>query len=174
MGSMGDLMKMMGIGGMLGMNSSQQAEIANQGENVFKQYETAYNSMTKEERIKPQIIDMSRRRRIAGGAGIKENELGKMLNQFEQMRGMFKQFSKMLGGFSLPGMGGGGNNLFGGSTDAATSGSGDLNSKLSKMTPQQMAKELGGLSKSSDKRSANIPGFPFSGPGGGYYRKKKK
>jgi signal recognition particle subunit SRP54 len=104
MGSMGDLMKMMGLGGALGLSSDQQAEIAEFGENMMKVYETAINSMTVEERRKPEIINMSRRRRIARGSGLPENQIGQMLNEFEQMRQMFSQFHKMMGGFAFPGM----------------------------------------------------------------------
>ena len=182
MGSMGDIMKMMGIGGMLGINSSQQEQIATQGEGIFKAYETAYNSMTKEERVKPQIIDMSRRRRIAKGSGLQENQLGKMLNEFEQMRGMFKQFSKLLGGFG--GMSGGGGNplgaLFGGSlpgmgNNLSPENFADMDTPANRLKAQQMAKQLGNMQNSAGKQSkAKIPGFPFGGPGGGYYKKKKK
>jgi signal recognition particle subunit SRP54 len=48
MGSMGDLMKMMGLGGMLGLNSEQQAQISEHGEAMMKLYESAINSMTPE------------------------------------------------------------------------------------------------------------------------------
>ncbi len=184
MGSMGDIMKMMGVGGMLGINSNQQEQIASQGENMMKGYETAYNSMTAEERLKPQIIDMSRRRRIARGSGLRENELGKMLNEFEKMRSMFKQFSKMLGGLSLPGMGGGGGGPLGGLfPSGANPGNGlspndlsaDLNNPANKLKAQQIAKQLGGLTSGNTKSPGpNFPGFNFGGHGGGYYRKKKK
>ena len=182
MGSMGDIMKMMGIGGMLGINSSQQEQIATQGETIFKAYETAYNSMTKEERLKPQIIDMSRRRRIAKGSGLQENQLGKMLNEFEQMRSMFKQFSKLLGGFGggggaggmLGGLFGGGNSAMG--NNLSPENFADLDTPANRMKAQQMAKQMG-MQNPGGKRSgpaANFPGFPFGGPGGGYYKKKKK
>jgi signal recognition particle subunit SRP54 len=177
MGSMGDIMKMMGVGGMLGINSSQQAQIASQGESMFKLYEVAYSSMTKEERLKPQIIDMSRRRRIAKGSGMQENQLGKMLNEFEQMRSMFKQFSKLLGGFG-GGAAGGLGGLFGGGNAAnmtPDSLASDLDNPANRLKAQQMAKQLGNMQNSGGKKSsAKIPGFPFGGPGGGYYKKKKK
>ena len=174
MGSMGDLMKMMGMGGMLGMNSSQQEQLASQGEGILKQYETAYNSMTKAERQQPKIIDMSRRRRIANGCGLRENQLGKMLNEFEQMRSMFAQFSKMLGGLNvgnlMTGGGAGGAGVLGG-----LFGGGMPNMPTPKMNPQDLARELGNMQKSNNKRPpANTPGFMLGGPGGGYYRKKKK
>jgi len=67
------------------------------GEKMLHQYETAINSMTPEERRKPEIINMSRRRRIANGAGMQENALGQMLNEFDKMRQMFQQLNKMMG-----------------------------------------------------------------------------
>lgn len=103
MGSLGDIMKMMGVGGMLGLNSDQQDMLATHGEKMLYLYETAISSMTLEERNKPEIINMSRRRRIARGSGLKDNEIGQMLNEFEQMRKMFSQFRKMMGGMPIPG-----------------------------------------------------------------------
>jgi signal recognition particle subunit SRP54 len=111
MGSMGDIMKMMGVGGMLGINSEQQEMIATHGEKMMDLYETAINSMTKAERLQPQIIDFPRRRRIAKGSGLKENEVGQMLNEFEQMRQMFTQIHKMMGGFGGGMFGGGGGGM---------------------------------------------------------------
>ncbi len=177
MGSMGDLMKMMGMGGMLGINSTQQEQLASEGETILKRYETAYNSMTKAERVKPQIIDMSRRRRIARGSGLRENELGKMLNEFEKMRAMFSQFSKMLGGLPMAGLAGGGAGggmPFGGGNSLSGGIPGGLKGPAGKMNPQDLARELGQLQKDTKRAAPNFPGFPFSGPGGGYYRKKKK
>ncbi len=110
MGSLGDIMKMMGVGGMLGLSSDQQDMLATHGEKMLNLYETAISSMTPDERLRPETINMSRRRRIAKGAGLKENEVGQMLNEFEQMRKMFTQFRKMMGGMPIPGfpgMGGG-------------------------------------------------------------------
>lgn len=104
MGSLGDIMKMMGVGGMLGLSSEQQSTIATHGEKMLHLYETAINSMTVAERQRPEIINMSRRRRIAKGSGLKDNEIGQMLNEFEQMRKMFGQFHKMTGGMQFPGM----------------------------------------------------------------------
>lgn len=112
MGSLGDVMKLMGVGGMLGLSSEQQNTLAGHGEKMLHLYETAINSMTVMERQRPEVINMSRRRRIAKGSGLKENEIGQMLNEFEQMRKMFSQFHKMMGGMPFPGMpGGGGGNM---------------------------------------------------------------
>ena len=52
-------------------------------------------SMTPAERRKPEIIKATRKRRIAAGAGVQVQEVNRLLNQFEQMRGMMK---KMQGG----------------------------------------------------------------------------
>lgn len=110
MGNMGDIMKMMGVGGMLGISSEDQNKIATEGEALMSRYEIAINSMTIAERRQPELIDFSRRRRIARGAGLKENEIGKMLNEFEKMREVMKYMKGIMGGGlfggGLPGMGG--------------------------------------------------------------------
>ena len=55
-------------------------------------------SMTKEERANPGIINPSRKRRIAAGAGVDISEVNRLLKQFEQMRKQMKQLSGMMGG----------------------------------------------------------------------------
>ena len=64
-------------------------------------------SMTKQERLKPEIINGSRRKRIANGSGTTVEDVNKLLKQFEQMKKMMKQFSNMgkrrgFGGIKLP------------------------------------------------------------------------
>jgi signal recognition particle subunit SRP54 len=51
--------------------------------------------MTPTERRKPELIKATRKRRIAAGAGVQVQDVNRLLNQFEQMRGMMK---KMQGG----------------------------------------------------------------------------
>lgn len=51
-------------------------------------------SMTKAERTKPEIINPSRKRRIAAGSGMKVEDVNRLLKQFEQMRKLMKQFKK--------------------------------------------------------------------------------
>jgi signal recognition particle subunit SRP54 len=175
MGPMGDVMKMMGVGGMLGISSDQQKMLATEGETMFNRYETAINSMTPDERRRPEIIDMKRRRRIAGGAGLPESEVAKLLNEFEKMRGIFKQLRQMLGGFGGGMFGGGGG---GGSTDGAGGGM-DIGSLLgggmfgggggARPNPGNMP--FPGMTK----RQAPPPkAMPLKMPGSGYYGKKKK
>ena len=50
-------------------------------------------SMTPREREKPEIIGASRKKRIAAGAGVRVEEVTKLLNSFDQMRKLMKQFS---------------------------------------------------------------------------------
>jgi len=69
-------------------------------------------SMTPKEREKPEIIKLSRRKRIAGGSGTTLNEVNQLLKQFGQMRKMMKskgKMMKMMKNFGdMPGMGGAG------------------------------------------------------------------
>ena len=51
------------------------------------------HSMTPAERVQPDIIDGSRRQRIATGSGVQPNEVKQLLDQFTQMRKMMKQFA---------------------------------------------------------------------------------
>ena len=73
--------------------------------------EAIITSMTKKEKAKPDIINASRRRRIAAGAGVKVEDVNRLLKQYEQMKKMFKQFNskggkrKMLRGMNMPGGG---------------------------------------------------------------------
>jgi signal recognition particle subunit SRP54 len=167
MGPIGDIMKMMGVGGMLGINSEQQQMIATEGEALLDNYAIACDSMTVYERRHPEKIDFSRRRRIAKGSGLPDNEIAQMLKAFEQMRAIFQQFRTMLGPMAgLAGLGGGTpfGALPGGPPFGGPSGGGP-----GTMPPP-------GLPPGFGKRlpPPPPPNFPFSGPGGGYYRKKKK
>lgn len=68
------------------------------------------DSMTPQERRKPELLKASRKRRIAAGAGVQVQEVNRVLAQFEQMQTMMKQFkggkmAKMLGGMAAKGMG---------------------------------------------------------------------
>ena len=70
--------------------------------------EAVITSMTKKERAKPDIINASRRKRIAAGAGVKVEDVNRLMKQYEQMKKMFKQMNqkggkrKMLRGMNLP------------------------------------------------------------------------
>ena len=64
-------------------------------EKEFVKVEAIIKSMTKEERVKPDIIDVSRRKRIAEGSGCSPADVNKLLKQFKDLRKMMKQFGKM-------------------------------------------------------------------------------
>ena len=61
----------------------------------FKGIEAIINSMTRQERADPDLIDSSRRRRIAKGSGKDITEVNSFMKQFEQMREMMKNMNKM-------------------------------------------------------------------------------
>ena len=67
-------------------------------------------SMTKKEREKPDIINASRKKRIAAGCGLKVEDVNKLLKSFDQMQKMMKQFkspkSKIFGKRKFPGLNG--------------------------------------------------------------------
>jgi signal recognition particle subunit SRP54 len=61
----------------------------------FKGIEAIIGSMTPYERANPDVIDLSRRKRLAGGCGKDINEINAFLKQFEQMKQMMKMMNKM-------------------------------------------------------------------------------
>ncbi len=67
-------------------------------DDALKGTEAIIYSMTKEERTKPSIINPSRKRRIAAGAGVDISEVNRLVKQFEQSRKMMKQMSGMMSG----------------------------------------------------------------------------
>src|SRR5688572_10930035 len=82
-----------------------------QDEKQFRRIEGIINSMTPQERRKPEIIKASRKRRIAAGAGVPVQAVNQLLNQFEQMQKMMKMmkggnFARMMRGMKgmLPGV----------------------------------------------------------------------
>jgi signal recognition particle subunit SRP54 len=72
-------------------------------DDAFKGIEAMINSMTPYERNNPDVIDGSRRKRIASGSGKDVAEVNAFMKQFEQMRQMMGQMNKMKG--MMPGMG---------------------------------------------------------------------
>lgn len=74
-------------------------------DDAFKGIEAIINSMTPEERSNPDLIDGSRRKRIAKGCGKEISEVNAFMKQFEQMREMMKTMNKMPMGRMMPGLG---------------------------------------------------------------------
>lgn len=101
--SMNQMKKMGGISSMLqmlpGIGGSQIAEIENAvDEKKMARIEGIIYSMTPKERANPSLLNPSRKRRIAAGAGVDISEVNRLVKQFEQSRKMLKQMSGMMGG----------------------------------------------------------------------------
>jgi len=103
MGGVNEILKMlpgMGMGRMKGMPEVDEKQ--------FDKYEAIILSMTPQERSNPDIINPSRKNRIARGAGLNVAEVNKFMKQFEQGRKLMKQLPGMMGGkakrgrFKLP------------------------------------------------------------------------
>ena len=91
MGDMNDILGMIpGMGSKLG-----NVEIDN---DAMVKPRAIIQSMTKEERANPDLINVSRKQRIARGCGMDIAEINRFMKQFEQTRKMMKQMSNMMGG----------------------------------------------------------------------------
>jgi signal recognition particle subunit SRP54 len=111
------LRQMAKLGGMQGVLSmlpgvgkvKDQLATAGLDDKMLKRQEAIISSMTKKERVKPDIINGSRRKRIASGAGVEVSEVNKLLKMHRQMSDVMKKIGKggrmPFGG--LGGMGGG-------------------------------------------------------------------
>lgn len=111
---MGDIKSLLGM--IPGMGS--QVKDLDIDERQFARTEAIILSMTEKERRKPDIINPSRKRRIAAGCGMRVEDVNRLLKQYEQMRKLMKQMKNMgkKGGKRLPyGLGGkmGGKTPFG-------------------------------------------------------------
>ena len=89
--------KMGDLKGMLGMlpGVGKQLQDVDIDESQFGRVEAIILSMTPAERGKPELINPSRKRRIAAGSGVKVEEVGRLLKQYESMRKMMKQLKGM-------------------------------------------------------------------------------
>ena len=98
MGGFGSIMSMMpGLGGMGGKGKMPDID-SDEAEKKLAKVEAIIYSMTVKERQNPDLINPSRKRRIAAGAGVNIAEVNRTMKQFEQMRKMMKQFPGMMGG----------------------------------------------------------------------------
>lgn len=124
-GQLEQMQKMGGMEGIMGMMpgmGKMKSKIAESGfdESVFNQQIALINSMTKRERANPGLLQASRKKRIAKGAGMEVSDLNKLLKMHRGMsdmmkkvgkmgkKGMMRQMGGMLGGKGgMPGMSGG-------------------------------------------------------------------
>ena len=94
---MGPISQLLGM--LPGVNGAKLSEIQDQIDDRQMDYiEAIILSMTKEERLNPSLLNMSRKKRIAKGSGRDLQEVNRLIKQFEQMQGMMKQFSGAMKG----------------------------------------------------------------------------
>lgn len=95
---MGQIRKMGGIGKLLGMmpgmNSKAMQNVnVEQSERDFVQMEAIIQSMTREERENPSILNASRRKRIAAGSGQPVSKINQLVKRYDETRKMMKSFT---------------------------------------------------------------------------------
>ncbi len=143
MGGMQSIMGMMpGMGGM-----AKKAEAAGFDDKMLKRQIALIQSMTKRERANPDLLQASRKKRIAAGSGMDVADLNRLLKQHKQMAEMMKKMGKggMLKGAIKQMLG--------------AKGAGGGMSDLSRMTPDQMADAAKGLQLGMNM-GGNFPGMP--------------
>ena len=93
------MMKMGGMESIMGMmpgaaKMAKQASEAGMDDKVFKRQIALINSMTKKERANPQILQASRKKRVATGSGMEVSELNKLLKMHRQMSDVMKKMGR--------------------------------------------------------------------------------
>jgi signal recognition particle subunit SRP54 len=168
-GQLRQMQRMGGLGGMMEMlpgvkNAKAQMAAAGIDDRVMKRKEAIIMSMTPKERRKPDLLQASRKRRIAAGAGVDVAEVNKVLKEHRNMADMMKKLGK--GG--LKGLAGMMGNL-GGAGGMGGGGGGGGMGGAPQLSPQQMAalKNLGGPG------GPKLPGLGGGLPGLGGGDKKK-
>lgn len=165
------MIKMGGMQGIMGMmpgmkKMAKQAEDAGMDDKVLKQQIALIQSMTKRERANPQILQASRKKRIAAGAGMEVSDLNKLLKMQRQMADMMKKMGKMGKGKMLKQAMGG---MFGKGGGMPDMGGMDP-SQMDPKALEQAAKAMGG------KLRGGLPGLGGGGglpPGLSGFGKKK-
>ena len=155
MGGMASLMKMMpGMG-----NMTKNLPNGRTDDKVFDRQVAIIQSMTKKEREKPDLLNASRRKRIAAGSGVEVSEINKLIKMHRQMADMMKKVSRG-GPGGLAGMFGGmGKQMMGGMPD------------MDPAQIEQMTKQMGGdpsklpddFSKLVKQGGGGMPGPPGLG-----------
>jgi signal recognition particle subunit SRP54 len=145
MGGLGAMMKLMpGLSGMAG-----QLEAAGMDDSIIKKQEAIILSMTAQEREKPDLLNASRKRRIAAGSGTSVQQINQLAKQLKQMQVAMKRMRKMGPGKMMGMM----KDMMGGKMD-------DLELMAGSMDPDALAADMA----ASDDSSALGPN-PFA-PGG--------
>ena len=98
-GQLEQMLKMGGMQGVMGMmpgmgKMQKQAEAAGFDDRMLRRQIALINSMTKKERANPDLLQASRKKRIAAGAGLEVSELNKLLKMQRQMADMMKKMGR--------------------------------------------------------------------------------
>jgi signal recognition particle subunit SRP54 len=141
------MLKMGGMEGMMGMmpgmgKMAKQIEEAGFDDRILKRQIAMIQSMTKKERAAPQILQASRKKRIARGSGMEVSDLNKLLKMHRQMGDMMKKLGKGKGGMMKKAM----QAMMGGK--GGMPGMGDMDPKALEAAAKQMGaggKMPGGL-----------------------------
>jgi signal recognition particle subunit SRP54 len=93
------MQKMGGLGGIMGLlpgakKAKQALDASGMDDKVIARQAAIISSMTKKERAKPALLNASRRKRIAAGAGVTVQDVNRVLKMHKQMSGMMKKMSK--------------------------------------------------------------------------------
>ena len=163
-GQLAQMKRMGGLQGVMGMlpgaakMKAQMAE-ANIDDRMITRQEAIISSMTRAERKKPDLLNASRKRRVAAGAGVEVQDINRLLKQHRQMadavkalsRGGGKNLQKMA---AMMGMGGGGPDM----ARLKAMGGG----KLAPPDPEQLKSMLPGLGGpgGSEPPPGGLPGLP--------------
>ncbi len=168
------MQKMGGMQGIMGLlpgvqKVKKQIEEANIDDSVFRRQQAIISSMTKQERKKPDILQASRKRRIAAGAGVDVAEVNRLLKQHRQMADMFKSISKdggkgMMKMAQAMGLGGGANPL-------KTLGGGKMPSEAEIEAAAAKLQQQGGLSGLPGLGGGKLPGLGALPPGFNPFKK---
>ncbi len=169
------MQKLGGLGGLMGMmpgiaKMKNQIASANLDDSLLKRQLAAIDSMTRGERKNPDILKASRKKRIAAGAGIKVEEINKLLKMHRTMADMMKMMGgaggkrgPMAGLAQMMGLGGGGG--MGGGMGGMPSPE-DL-AKLAEKMPgggmPNLPKDFPGLPGAGGGLPPNFPGLPGLG-----------
>lgn len=99
---MGPLSQILGM--VPGLNQVAKDLPAEVTDKQFKRIEAIISSMTREERVHPEVLNGSRRKRIARGSGTSVQEVNQLVNQFKQMQRMMQQLKSSRGRGMFPGL----------------------------------------------------------------------
>ncbi|MEM7768263.1 MAG: signal recognition particle protein [Pseudomonadota bacterium] len=143
------MQKMGGLGGIMGMlpgakKAKQAMDASGMDDKVLLRQEAIIGSMTRDERRKPALLNASRRKRIAAGAGVTVQDVNKLMKMHKQMSGMMKKLGKKGGMKGLM-------NAMGGAGGMPPGG------PMGGMNPQDLAKLSGA--------PGGLPGLPGGGGG---------